>query len=88
MEADIDYRNKTATQLKLDKIGELEGKREQQLSVNEQKMATISEEISEMEEQYDVLLETVRNKHEEKKMALEMEHKTKLVSEVKKYEDK
>ena len=88
MEADIDYRNKTATQLKLDKIGKLEGEREQQLSVNEQKMATISEEISEMEEQYDSLLETVRQRHEEKKMALEMEHKTKLVSEVKKYEDK
>lgn len=88
MEADIEYKNKTAQQLKLDKISELEGKREQQLSVNEQKMATISEEVSEMEDYYDNLLEDVRVKHEQKKMELEMEHKTKLIQEIKKYDEK
>ena len=83
-----EIKNKTAQKAKEDHIYDQEQKRENQLAMNEQKMATISEEISEMEEYYDNLLEDVRRKHEQRKMELEMDHKAKQVQEVRKYEEK
>ena len=51
-------------------------------------MATINEEITELDEKYDIVIEKARQEHERTKMELETDHKQKLIHETKKYDEK